>query len=270
MNYRKKWDVFICHASEDKREIADPLANKLTSMGLKVWYDKFSMRWGSRLMKEIDNGLVNSKYGIVILSNAFFDKGWPQRELEALFSLMVSEDNKDMILPLLHKVKFEDVKVRCPLISGILCRPSDIGIDALAEELVEVVRNKIARKQDMLQMTNKSHLALSNSIHLTSTSVELGELEEAKAAKLLRQFTNPGTPEVREAAYSELYVLCSKKKVWKQEHIWKILDSLLLHPKKDSSDMRDSLAILDNILKSASRTSDMNEVTDRISHINID
>ena len=59
MNYRKKWDVFICHASEDKREIADPLANKLTSMGLKVWYDKFSMRWGSRLMKEIDNGLVN-------------------------------------------------------------------------------------------------------------------------------------------------------------------------------------------------------------------
>ena len=74
MKHRKKWDVFICHASEDKEEIADPLANKLTRLGIKVWYDKFRLRWGNRLMKQIDRGLVNSKYGIVILSCSFFDK----------------------------------------------------------------------------------------------------------------------------------------------------------------------------------------------------
>jgi hypothetical protein len=39
--------------------------------------------------------------------------------------------------------------------------------------------------------------------------------------------------------------------------------SLLLDSKKDSGNIRDGLAILDNMLRSASRTSDMNEVIDR-------
>jgi hypothetical protein len=118
MKHRKKWDVFICHASEDKGEIADPLANKLTSLGIKVWYDRFQLKWGNRLMKQIDRGLVNSKYGIVILSCSFFDKHWPESELEALFSLMRSEPERDLLLPLLHKVKyitFKDLKKRVSL-----------------------------------------------------------------------------------------------------------------------------------------------------------
>src|SRR5690348_16534827 len=64
----KKWDVFISHASEDKQEIAAPLAAKLTQRGIAVWYDDFSLKIGDSLRASIDNGLINSRYGVVILS----------------------------------------------------------------------------------------------------------------------------------------------------------------------------------------------------------
>lgn len=266
MKQHKKWDVFICHASEDKEEIADPLANKLTSLGIKVWYDRFRLRWGNRLMKEIDHGLVNSKYGIVILSPSFFDKHWPESELQALFSLMGSERHEDLLLPLLHNIKFEDIKVRYPLISGILCRSSDMALDVLAAEVAELVSKMTSRKKESPGVANKiSNVLLNpNTTCPTVTSIELEQLDGAKATTLHRQFISPVTKETREAAYSELYSLCNKKKVWKQELIWKILNYLLLNSKSDVNDLRDGLAILEHILRSASRTSDMNEVTNKI------
>ncbi|MNG40440.1 hypothetical protein D3C84_1290240 [compost metagenome] len=39
-----------------------------------VWYDEFELEIGDSLRRSIDNGLKNSKYGIVILSEAFFKK----------------------------------------------------------------------------------------------------------------------------------------------------------------------------------------------------
>jgi hypothetical protein len=33
-----KWDAFICHASEDKGQVAHPLAGNLTNLGLNaIW-----------------------------------------------------------------------------------------------------------------------------------------------------------------------------------------------------------------------------------------
>lgn len=46
------WDIFICHAREDKEEIARPLAEALQTAGLQVWYDEFSL--------EIDDSLRES------------------------------------------------------------------------------------------------------------------------------------------------------------------------------------------------------------------
>ena len=132
--------------------------------------------------------------------------------------------------------------------------------------MTELVGRKINNEQGNLQATNKSPNALSdpNSTHHTIISLELEELGEAKARVLYRQFTTPATPEAREATYSELYALCDKRKIWKQEHIWKILDFLLLDSKKNVGDIRDGLAILENMLRSASRTIDMSQVINKI------
>ena len=68
------WDVFICHASEDKDEIARPLANELRRKGIEVWYDEFSIQPGDSFIESVEKGLRGSLYGILIISKNFFKK----------------------------------------------------------------------------------------------------------------------------------------------------------------------------------------------------
>lgn len=130
-------DVFICHASEDKNAIARPLAEKLVSIGVRVWYDEFSLKWGDKLMSSITKGLKSSKFGIVIFSPSFFGKKWTQMELDALIELSSPGENK--ILPLLHDLTHEQLAEQQPMLTGIVSRSTTMGVDALASEIKNLV-----------------------------------------------------------------------------------------------------------------------------------
>ena len=52
----ESWDVFICHASEDKEGFVKPLAEGLRRLGVAVWYDEFTLEVGDSLSKAIDRG----------------------------------------------------------------------------------------------------------------------------------------------------------------------------------------------------------------------
>jgi hypothetical protein len=78
---KKQWDVFISHASEDKESIVHSLAVALKDRGLQVWYDAFTLKLGDSLRASIDRGLVQSRFGVVVLSKHFFAKHWPLQEL---------------------------------------------------------------------------------------------------------------------------------------------------------------------------------------------
>lgn len=104
----KQWDVFISHASEDKENFVRPLANKLTSMNVKVWYDEFTLKVGDSLSEKINEGLSKSDYGIVVLSKNFFNKEWPRTELAALETKAVNSGRK-IILPIWLDITKEEV-----------------------------------------------------------------------------------------------------------------------------------------------------------------
>jgi hypothetical protein len=76
---QEHWDIFISHSSEDKNEIARPLADALVAKGLAVWYDDFSLKLGDSLRESIDRGLSRSRFGVVILSPYFFESIGPDR-----------------------------------------------------------------------------------------------------------------------------------------------------------------------------------------------
>jgi hypothetical protein len=97
------WDFFISHAGEDKEEVARPLAAELTKVGFRVWFDSMSLTLGDSLSRSIDRGIAHSRYGIVILSQTFFAKQWPRRELDSLASLEVTNGEKK-ILPVWHGI----------------------------------------------------------------------------------------------------------------------------------------------------------------------
>jgi TIR domain len=131
-----EYDVFISHASEDKPDVADPLADALSSLGMRVWFDKWEISLGDSLRVKIDYGLASSKFGIVILSQAFFDKEWAVREMNALFSQGIGGKK---IIPVYHKVNHDFITRKSPLLADILAAKTDDGIISVARQIVNVI-----------------------------------------------------------------------------------------------------------------------------------
>jgi hypothetical protein len=137
--YRQSnYDVFISHASEDKEDFVRPFANCLKESGLNVWYDEFELQIGDSLRRAIDNGLKNSRYGIVVLSEAFFSKEWPQRELDGLFAREVNGEK--VILPIWHKISKNEVLKYSPIIADMLAiNTSSFTIEEIAQKISDRV-----------------------------------------------------------------------------------------------------------------------------------
>jgi hypothetical protein len=133
-----QWDLFVCHASEDKDDFVRPLAAALKKKGLSVWFDEFTLKLGDRLRQSIDRGLAQSRYGIVVLSPSFFAKQWPQWELDGLVAREV--DGKKVILPVWHKVTREDVYSYSPLLSDRLAAASREGIESVVAKIIAAIQ----------------------------------------------------------------------------------------------------------------------------------
>ncbi len=135
-----EWDLFICHASEDKRAFIQPLVKKLVSCGLKVWYDDDILVLGDSLRRSIDKGLSKSRYGIVVLSPSFFEKEWPQKELDGLVAR--EREGIKVIFPIWHKVEFNDVVKYSPTLADRIAAKSSEGIDEVVDKVKRSIRDK--------------------------------------------------------------------------------------------------------------------------------
>jgi hypothetical protein len=138
-----EWDVFISHASEDKMEVAYPLSKLLAAEGLKIWLDEAEIFIGDSLRAKIDTGLSHSQFGIVILSNNFFSKDWPKSELDGLFSIEI--EGEKAILPVWHKINYDEIKRHSPLLAGRKAANTNNGLNQVKEELIIAI-NRIGRK----------------------------------------------------------------------------------------------------------------------------
>lgn len=133
------YDVFVSHASEDKEEFVRDFVECLQNCGLKVWYDELTLSIGDSLRRSIDNGLSNSRYGIVVLSEAFFKKEWPQRELDGLFAREI--ESGKVILPIWHKISKSEVMKYSPMIADMLALNTSTFTSAeIAEKIAEKVK----------------------------------------------------------------------------------------------------------------------------------
>ncbi len=136
----RTFDVFISHASEDKDDVVRPLANALRSGGLSVWYDEFELRIGDSLRRKIDRGLASSRFGVVVLSQAFFGRGWPEYELDGLVTRAVSGDQ--ILLPIWHNVSKKEVVGYSPSLADRLARSTATHtVEEIAAEIVDVIKN---------------------------------------------------------------------------------------------------------------------------------
>jgi hypothetical protein len=132
------YDVFICHASEDKDVFVRCLAEALISENVAVWYDEFTLKLGDSIRRSLDKGLKQSRFGVVVLSKAFFNKNWPQYELDGLAEREM-KGRDTVVLPIWHGVSHDDVMQYSPSLAGRKAVSSDRGIQSVVDPILDVV-----------------------------------------------------------------------------------------------------------------------------------
>jgi len=107
---RKRYDVFLSHASKDKLNYVDSLYIALRKLGVNIFYDSDVLSWGDNWKEVILNGVAQSEFAIVVISKDFFGREWTERELNE-FLQRQDEGNQKLVLPLLYETSADDIAI---------------------------------------------------------------------------------------------------------------------------------------------------------------
>lgn len=149
----EKWDVFISHASEDKPYV-EPLAKAFEAAGVTVWYDRLVLEWGDDLRPMIDDGLVNCRYGVVVLSKAFLSKKkWTEHELNGLFAR--EQAGKKLVLPIWHGITRDDLLQYSPALADRLAKISESdSYESIVNSLLGMLGRPVLEQNKVQTPTN--------------------------------------------------------------------------------------------------------------------
>jgi hypothetical protein len=112
------WDVYLAYASKDA-EIARSVRAELEKVGLKVWMDHTELKPGGGLVAKMDEGLRDSRAGVIILSpRVNMKRGWVRMEIDALMDRAGSAHTR--IFPILHHMTLARLRKQSPLLAGLV------------------------------------------------------------------------------------------------------------------------------------------------------
>lgn len=132
----EKYDLFLCHAWDDRKGVAKELSDKLEALGVSVWFSENNLGLGTNMLREIDKGLAKSRAGIVLVTPAFLkrveNEGVAEKELSALLA-------KDRLIPIVHNTTYDALRDVSPLLgsrSGL--DTGEDSLDEIASKLAEL------------------------------------------------------------------------------------------------------------------------------------
>jgi hypothetical protein len=137
--------IFICHASEDKATIVDPIVQAFEKANISVWYDKKDILLGESIPATISDGLSNSRYVLVVLSKNFINKSFAQEELYNAIFKQASSGTLH-VLPVLVADSDEESKIILEKFS-LLSNRRHVKWSGHAHEIVSEVLKVISPNQ---------------------------------------------------------------------------------------------------------------------------
>jgi TIR domain len=127
------YDAFISFASEDSNFVTEVVVG-LKRNGIKVWFAPITLSIGDNLLDSIEKGLNSSKYGILVISPRYLEKGWTNYEMDILLRQVIEQRKK--ILPIWFKATKEQVEARHSGLAGIVAITDISDISAVISKLV--------------------------------------------------------------------------------------------------------------------------------------
>ncbi|MOA29972.1 TIR domain protein [compost metagenome] len=146
MSETETYDIFICHASEDKDLIAIPLYKALCDRNIPTFIDHVEIAWGDSLIDKINNALAKAKYVVAILSENSVEKEWPKKELNSVLAREIS-NGKVKLLTLVKKEDEEAIADKIPLTHDKRYMVYDDNADFIADEVRKMLDNQASNNQ---------------------------------------------------------------------------------------------------------------------------
>ncbi len=135
--------AFISHDSRNKKLIAKPLANGLSSRLCSVWYDEYSLKVGQSLRESIEDGIKNAKKCILILTKEFLtNPGWTKKEFNSIFTREMIF-NERIVIPIWYDIKKEEVYEYSPSLADTVAliwpEPTKMTEDDYKKEVEKLI-----------------------------------------------------------------------------------------------------------------------------------
>jgi TIR domain len=80
----------VSYSTED-RPFVDDLVNELKIRSVDVWYDKFEIKVGDSIVQKVNDGIGQSDWLIVVLSNSSVNSKWVTHELQAALTITIQK-----------------------------------------------------------------------------------------------------------------------------------------------------------------------------------
>lgn len=93
--------IFLSHTSIDK-PFVEKLAKDLNNLGINVWYDKYQIKVGESILWKIDEGIRESEYLGIVISQEAMKSEWVKTEITAAWQKQV-EQKGNFVLPIYYR-----------------------------------------------------------------------------------------------------------------------------------------------------------------------
>jgi hypothetical protein len=172
---KNKWDAFISYSGKDKTDFVQPLADELSKLGLDVWYADFEISVGDSIPRSINEGMEKSDYGIPVLSESYFNRDWPQEELESLIQQNVSGEDK-VILPVCYKLDPEEISSYNTILAKLhIISGNQDNVSGIAREVCNEIRSN---EWDPVERDEVDELMEETIHHIVETTGEVLESDQ--------------------------------------------------------------------------------------------
>lgn len=132
--------VFISHSVQD-HEFCKALVKELKKRGLHTWFSSEDLKVGTPLSPQIDKGIRDADYAIVVASPNYFDSSYTRKELDTLHA---EEGNGHLkvLIPIWHYIDPKTDLVDSPMLSNKWGPHSYEGIKSICDKIEHLTHGK--------------------------------------------------------------------------------------------------------------------------------
>ena len=139
------YDVFLSHANADKIDFVEDLKKSFDKLGISIFYDKDTLKWGDNWKNKIIEGLENCDFGVIVISDSFFGREWTEKELKTLLSRQ-NKSGQKIILPILYNTTLKELTAHYKKLADIqFLDASKYNIKDITIQLARVLLSEKAR-----------------------------------------------------------------------------------------------------------------------------